>query len=184
MPLLLSVLLISSAFACKEEHADRELQSNVTVRFTNPDGTIHISGDVVLDNLTGLIWLKADNCIGINYPSLQSDGLVSYKNAIDFIAGLNKGKYLKCSSGYSDWRLPTPKELRSLLTSESSSISAWVGRRTLANIQADRYWSSGSWYYDYVHPYLKVNGCYVWPVRAGDRKRYNNILKSNKKQQQ
>jgi hypothetical protein len=177
--LLLSVLLISSALGCTEGQANKEPQRKI-IRFTNPDGTIPISEDVVLDNLIGLMWLKDDNCIRTNYPSGQMDGLVSYGDALNFIAQLNKGKYPKCSSGYSDWRLPTKKELRSLLSSEDPSISAWVGRRTLANIQAYRYWVSGGWYYSHVHPYFKVGGCYVWPVRS-DNSKSIEALKSDKK---
>jgi len=165
----LCVLLISSALiGCSEGHADRGLQRN-SIRFTNPDGTIPISEDVVLDKHTGLMWMKDDNCIRTNYPSVQLDRLISYKEALDFIAGLNRGKYAKCDFAYNDWRLPTRRELRSLLDSEDSSVSIWVDRRILTNIQADRYWVSGGWYYRYVYPYLKIES-YVWPVRTGNRK--------------
>ncbi|MEK6738570.1 MAG: DUF1566 domain-containing protein [Planctomycetota bacterium] len=184
--LLLCALLISSALGCSEGHADRKLQNNAAPRFTNPDGTIPISSieDVVLDNLTGLMWRKDDNCIKTNYPAVSArDGLVAYKDALDFISGLNKGEYPKCSSGYNDWRLPSKKELRGLLNIADSPINVWMSRRAVANIQIGRYWFSFDedrgtiggrlffdWYYGHVYPYLKSNGCYVWPVRSEDKR--------------
>jgi len=193
--LLLSVLLLLALIACNEGHANREPQGNVRPRFTNPDSTIPISGSVVLDNQTELMWLRDDNCIKTNYPDKTArDGLVSYKNAVNFIAGLNKGQYPKCSYGYSGWRLPTKKELRELLGIAESPINTWISRRTLDNIKFGSYWFSpnengtavkGSfwgWYYNNVYPYLR-SGCYVWPVRSENGKSKETLKVENKKQE-
>ena len=44
-------------------------------RFTNPDGSTPITGDVILDQLTGLMWLKDANCIKTKNPSFDSDSI-------------------------------------------------------------------------------------------------------------
>lgn len=65
-------------------------------RFTNPDGTIPIAGDVVVDNSTGSTWLRSPQ------------GSNKWKAAVALCEELTTG-------GYDDWRLPTVKELYSLL---------------------------------------------------------------------
>jgi|GEM_PF-1493493 len=197
--LLLSVLLLSALIACSEGHANREPQRNI-IRFTNSDGTIPVSDSIVLDNFTGLMWLRDSNCIRTNYPYVDNhktarDGLVTYKDALDFVSGLNKGQYPECSSGYNDWRLPTKEELRSILNSAASGNNIWVNRHTIANIRIGRYWFSfdenkdtivgrslSIWYYNNVYPYLKGEGCYVWPVRSENSKSTEALKADNKKQ--
>ncbi len=68
----------------------------------NGDGT-------VTDLNTGLMWTKSPDWNGdgvINY-----DDKMSYEEAIRFVNKLNEEKYL----GYDDWRLPSIKELYSLI---------------------------------------------------------------------
>lgn len=89
-------------------------------RFTDKgDGTIK-------DNLTGLIWLKNANCIGTRYPSFDNeetpgDGMVSWHQALTFVAGINNGTYDcgdtsgKRRTHRTDWRLPNIRELFSLV---------------------------------------------------------------------
>ncbi|TCS43311.1 DUF1566 domain-containing protein [Reinekea marinisedimentorum] len=56
-------------------------------------------GAVVVDNNTGLMW-----------QAVPDNGRYSYEEAQDYIDGLNDETY----QGYSDWRMPTMKELYSI----------------------------------------------------------------------
>lgn len=59
----------------------------------NNDGTI-------TDRSTGLMWARADSGKGMNWP-----------DALAWVAEKNAGKYL----GHGDWRMPTIKELQSIV---------------------------------------------------------------------
>jgi len=61
------------------------------------------NGDTITDHATGLMWQKSG-----------SPNYMNYENAKAYIEELNSRKF----AGYSDWRLPTVDELKSLLTSE------------------------------------------------------------------
>ncbi len=70
----------------------------------NKDGTI-------TDHATGLMWQKSG-----------SDNYMPYKDAPAYIEKLKNEKF----AGYSDWRLPTVDELKSLLTSEKQSNDLYI----------------------------------------------------------
>ena len=95
---------------CQGTGQDGETKTGVPApnpRFVdNGDGT-------VLDNLTGLVWLRNADCIASNYPAISADGSVNWQMALDFIAGMNDGAYY-CGTDKIDWRLPNVRELLSL----------------------------------------------------------------------
>jgi hypothetical protein len=110
----------TTTYAVGDDGAIRAGVALPSPRFTdNGNGTI-------TDNLTGLIWLKNANCIGVSYPGFDQvgtvgDGAVNWQNALDFVAGINAGTY-DCgdTSGEggthrTDWRLPNIRELFSLI---------------------------------------------------------------------
>jgi hypothetical protein len=62
-------------------------------RFTNPDGTTPVTGGVVVDRLTGLMWLRDANCIKTNYASFDTDGkagdgAITWRHVRSFVAGI------------------------------------------------------------------------------------------------
>ena len=72
---------------------------NVPSYSNNGDGT-------VTDNLTGLMWQKS--------PDKNGDGVINYSDKLSYseaLAGASKFRL----GGYNDWRLPTIKELYSLI---------------------------------------------------------------------
>jgi len=128
-------------------------------------------GDCLIDNLTGLTWLKS-------IPSQRK----TWEQAVDYAASLNSG--VVC--GRQDWRLPNINELESL-NRAGVSIVDWLGGQGFTNVAYGWYWSSTSvtntaiacpacayvadmstsagvslvsWCYKYTNNYTE----YVWPV--------------------
>jgi hypothetical protein len=129
-------------------------------RFTNPDGTIPVSGDVIVDQLTGLMWTKNAN----------TGGYMTWQQALDYVKSLNIG-------GYTGWRLPNRKELRSIVD-YSRYNSALPQGNPFTNVQIGSYWSSTTeasrtgiaWFVDMYSAYLgidyKSSNICTWPVRS------------------
>ncbi|MFT5127033.1 MAG: hypothetical protein ACI8W8_000633 [Rhodothermales bacterium] len=134
-------------------------------RFTdNGDGT-------VTDNLTNLIWLKDADA---------GDGPETWANALSICNNLaNVQQGLSDGSSAGDWRLPTEKELHSLIDLGNFSPALPSGH-PFTGAQSSKYWSSttrrasttSAWDVDLadgqVHGNtLKTTAFYVWPVRGG-----------------
>jgi hypothetical protein len=119
------------------------------------------TADCVTDNLTGLMWVGA--------PSAVPD---TWANALTSANGLTL-------CGFSDWRLPNRKELRSLVNYGLANNAIALNALGFSSVQADFYWSSSSYvnsadnawvvymYDGRVVPSGKYISFYVWPVRAG-----------------
>jgi len=69
------------------------------------------NGDTITDRATGLMWQKSG-----------SSDYMNYEKAKAYIEELNSKKF----AGYSDWRLPTVDELKSLLTPETQSNGLYI----------------------------------------------------------
>jgi len=131
-------------------------------RFTDKgDGTVR-------DNLSGLIWLKNANCFGlITWVDARA---VSGK-----LAGGGCG--LTDGSAAGDWRLPSVKELQSLIDFGNYDPALPKGH-PFTDVQSSAYWSSTEYANDssyawHVYTYfggvttnIKSGNYYVWPVRG------------------
>ncbi|CAN2039091.1 hypothetical protein GMMP15_1030091 [Candidatus Magnetomoraceae bacterium gMMP-15] len=134
------------------------LEGKTTARDVN---FIAFDNGTVFDTKTNLMWEKS----GSNYK-------MSWYKTNDYIKELNQKNF----AGYSDWRIPTIKELETLITKKRIKgyhISP------VFNIMSSFYWSSVSYaghtdyawgvyfYYGYDDNYGKSSSYYVRAVRSG-----------------
>jgi hypothetical protein len=152
------------------------------------------SWNMVKDNVTGLIWeikTSKDGVINYNNPNdadntyFWSDkDLATHggnketpeqgKGTLDFINDLNSANF----GGYSDWRLPTLKELSSIVNYDIPSPGPTINTTYFPDTHSSFYWTSTpSPGYDYrawvvgfddsnSHNYGKYRLCYVRAVRG------------------
>ena len=128
----------------------------------------------VTDTSTGLMWQQA-----------YSPGTGTWEQALAYCEGLNLG-------GYTDWRLPTVNELRSLL--DYSRYESMINATYFPGTVSSFYWSSttdaeftdracGVGFYDgYDSGYNKYNSTYVRAVRGGQTGSLGNLVISPSKQ--
>lgn len=142
----------------------------------NPMSFTSLSGGtMVQDNVTGLIWEVKENKDGTKDYSNPNDADNTYTwydsntatnggyagtagngtDTEDFIAALNDANF----GGYSDWRLPSREELRSIVdySIAYSSGEPTINKGYFPNTQRSYYWSSttyasstdDAWYVDF-----------------------------------
>lgn len=84
--------------------------------------------DCVIDNLTGLMWMRAPNTLGVS----------TWANAL---AASNE----LALCGFSDWRLPNVREIESLFNSGSADGAEFLNTQGFSNVQSNSaYWTSTS----------------------------------------
>ena len=91
---------------------------------TQPNYTVSADGLTVYDNNTGLTWQKSPDTNGDGV--LNSDDKLTWAQAQGWPAVLNAASY----GGFSDWRLPTIKELYSLFDCRGTDPSGYSGTDT------------------------------------------------------
>ncbi|MDM8554487.1 DUF1566 domain-containing protein [Desulfococcaceae bacterium HSG7] len=137
-------------------------------RFTdNKDGT-------VTDNLTWLIWLKNANCFGMTD---WESAILAAKGLKQGDCGPNLDLVLSDGSSAGDWRLPTMKELCTLIDFSRREPALPNGHKFSA-IPAGYHWSattldhySGMAWIVYMesgttcYEGVKNRAGYIWPVR-------------------
>ncbi|MFH1820102.1 Lcl C-terminal domain-containing protein [Thiobacillus sp.] len=121
-------------------------------------------GEVILDRLTGLFWTR--NATPGELP-------MTWPEALAFVAAMNRERAL----GFSGWRLPNRRELRSLVGHQTRRPALPEGH-PFANVFAGWYWSATSaagvpahaWYVDMDGGRMFYGGkdqsFLVWPVRG------------------
>lgn len=122
----------------------------------------------VVDNLTGLIWLKNANCFGLQ----------TWANALSAANTLNSGECgLTDGSAEGAWRLPNVREMQSLIDYGRSNPALPSGH-PFSGVQSGYHWTSTSnagvtsvaWHVDLnfgnMNASFKTITYYVWPVRG------------------
>jgi len=142
-------------------------------RFTAADGT-------VTDNLTGLVWLQNANCKDTVGGVVKGSGFLTWTNALSWSNSLASGKCgLTDDSVANQWRLPTRKELQTILD-HSQYNPAVPANHPFSNVQTSSYWSSTTYAYSTTFAWFvilidgsvdyasKTDTRYVWPVRDSE----------------
>jgi hypothetical protein len=155
-----TIVVGQTAVSAHLEHGD---SAGACPRFTyNDDGT-------VTDQQTGLIWLWNARCLG---TATWAWAQYKVNRLADGECGLSDG------SVAGDWRLPTIKELQSLVDYSQSSPALPEGSPFLLDTRFP-YWSNTSYALYSTHAWMvsfydgaviiaeKTSGREVWPVRGG-----------------
>ena len=169
---------------CAGSHHDGDLRRGVPLpqpRFTdNGDGT-------VVDNSTGLVWLKDANCPGTvrDWHAAMAD--VAEFNSLGTMAANDCGDTSNGGVHQTDWRLPNVKELQSLLDfayahpalSNTAGTARWSEGDPFVNVNTSiPHWSSTTYLANTdgaiwvgmlngkVDGTWKTNPRAVWPVRG------------------
>ena len=123
--------------SCLNSGQDAEFNTGLI----GPAKRFSVQGSLVLDNLTGLQWLKDANTL--EYP-------VTWQESLNYTARMNNEKV----EGRTDWRLPNRKELRSLMVFETRK-PALPGGHPFENVFLNWYWTSTT---------AAINPEYAWSV--------------------
>jgi len=153
------------------------------VPWPNPRFTIQADG-TVMDQLTGLIWLKDADCLS-NFPVGRD-----WTDALAQVANLNSGTDFSCTDytpgAFADWRLPNQAELLSLLSlgvskpalPDTAGTGHWAQDDPFTDVESTFYWSStpgaaapqGAWGVGMPigagFGRLKTDTGFVWAVRG------------------
>jgi hypothetical protein len=111
------------------------------------------------------------------------DGIGEFQWALDYVAGMNAGTYE--NYGFTDWRLPNIREIKSLIDYERYKPVLTTGHPFI-NVQGDFnnlfYHTSTTHSANHTHTYCVsfyhaaveacnkaegINDSYLWPVRGG-----------------
>ena len=108
---------------------------------------------------TGLQWVKDGNLMATRDPGFDADitagdGAVTWQHALDYVVKLNNENYL----GHNDWRLPTIKELSTLVDS-SIPVSRPGNKHNFFPGTAVLYWSSTTY---------AINTVNAWSMSFGE----------------
>jgi hypothetical protein len=178
--------------------------------YTKLDGSGNALSDtamswvMVKDNVTGLIWEMKTNKDGVKnyndphdadntYTWYDSNPATNGGNAgfpgngtdtEDFIKALNDANH----GGYSDWRMPTIKELAYIVNYGIPYPGPTINTTYFPNTAASWYWSSTTYagstgtawyvhfYYGYGYYYSKDHGTYARAVRGGQSGSFGNLV--------
>ncbi len=139
---------------------DQDGDLKVGVAWPNPRFSVDGTSQCITDNLTGLMWVRQDAVFQTWQQSLD------YANNLDLC-------------GFTDWRMPNRKDLRSLVNYGLSNVGVWLRNNGFTFQTESILWSSTSvagsasdaWGFivinGIVSPQAKFAGNYVLPVRAG-----------------
>ncbi|MCX8517073.1 MAG: DUF1566 domain-containing protein, partial [Rhodoferax sp.] len=131
----------------------------------NASGGTYVTTECVKDNITGLVWegktasgMRAGSKTYTNYHISYSgtqDQMDAADNTYGYVVAVNTSGLC----GFTDWRLPTVKELQTLVNYGVADPSPTIDTTLFPNTQGGYYWSSSrnvdinshAWGVDFVH---------------------------------
>ena len=134
----------------------------------NPRFTAQANTNQILDNLTGLIWMRDADLFGVT----------NWLAALSICNNLDYG-------GKTDWRLPNRREMQSILTvgfngpsiPNTAGTGKWTANQPFATIRSGKYWNSTTYSGDSNNAWLnnlstgggsqedKSSANYFWAIR-------------------
>ena len=114
------------AVLCIDSGQDGEFRTGIPW----PDERFSVEGDLVIDHLTGLKWLR--NANPAEFP-------LTWQEALNHASRMNADKKL----GQTDWRLPNRRELRSIMAFNTRKPALPAGH-PFTNVYLGWYWTSTS----------------------------------------
>jgi hypothetical protein len=137
-----------------------------------PIPRFYVTDETIIDNMTGLIWMKNANLAGTK----------NWKGSLDFITALNSANSGIGTAGHHDWRLPNVNEALTLINYGNSQPAVWLKNQGFTNVQTTYWtsttvayseWTSNAWllfteYGEVWSTHSKANYHYVWPVCGGE----------------
>ncbi len=145
---------------CQRSGQDAEFQAGISW----PEPRFIVNDECVDDRLTGLMWTRKANF---------ADFPLQWIEALDFVREMNRQQVL----GFSDWRLPNRRELRSLLDFQTRK-PALPAHHPFSDVFLGWYWTSTTaaiapehaWYVHMEGARMFYGGkdqsYLVWPVRG------------------
>lgn len=186
-------LFLTRCFMSNSAHASSGQNDEKRSGRSLPGLRFTVSGDCVTDNQTRLMWSKDGNPVGKrsvkNMDTITAkeqlwcrrDGCVEGKRTWhemqNWVTILNRRGGM---CGYRDWRMPTFKELMSLVNRKQFNNARWLNSQGFSNIKPSWYWSATTypletecaWYIDMFDglgsPINKTkHRMFILPVRSG-----------------
>jgi len=119
-----------------------------TITESTPNSRFTTNSDTVLDNLTGLVWMRCS--LGHSWDGTDCSGTLT---AMNWISALNVAESTNFA-GFSDWRLPNVKELSSIV--EDACRSPAINETVFPSTSA-AYWSSSPYFSSNILDAMTVN---------------------------
>jgi len=131
-----------------------------------------VTAETIIDNMTGLIWMRNANIAGTK----------NWRGSLDFITSLNSANAGTGTAGYHDWRLPNVNEALTLINYGNSQPAVWLKNQGFTNVQTTYWtsttvayndWTTNAWlmfteFGEVWSTHGKANYHSVWPVCGGE----------------
>jgi hypothetical protein len=170
----LSKKIIYALIAIYSSAVTAQTCQTATIPATTPGNRFTVqSNGTVKDSKTGLMWKQCSEGLSGAGCSVGSAATYTWQSALQQAQAVNASGF----AGYTDWRVPNVKELRSIV--ERQCYDASINLGIFPNTPSSYYWSSSpvadgsndAWivyfYYGYDGWNAKDNASYVRLVRSG-----------------